>query len=90
LRRDEEVAWGWWWWRRRRRREAAAAWRAGYRRGHPAPSPEPRRESGAREGAYRREGEEGMRSFLKKNQELEYIFAPPDSHEKPEKLAKSI
>ena len=83
----------WWWWRRRRRRrrrEAAAARRAGHRRGRPAPSPEPRRESGAREGAYKREGEEGMRSFLKKNQELEYIFAPPDSHEKPEKLAKSI
>ena len=67
-----------------------AARRAGHRRGRPAPSPEPRREWGAREGAYRREGEEGMRSFLKENQELEYIFAPPDSHEKPEKLAKSI
>ena len=67
-----------------------AARRAGHRRGRLAPSPEPRRESGAREGACRREGEEGMRSFLKENQELEYIFAPPDSHEKPQKLAKSI
>jgi len=76
--------------RRRRRREAAAARRAGHRRGRPAPSPQSHRDSGAREGAYRREGEEGMRSFLKKNQELEYIFAPPDSHEKPQKLAKSI
>jgi hypothetical protein len=30
-----------------------------------------------------------MRSFLKENQELDYIFAPSDSHKKPQKLAKS-
>ena len=29
-----------------------------------------------------------MRSFLKKNQELEYISVPLDSLEKPQKLAK--
>ena len=62
----------------------------GHRRGRPAPSPEPRRESGAREGAYRRDEEAGMRILLKENQELEYIFAPPNSHEKPQKVAKSI
>ena len=42
------------------------------------------------EGGSVKEREGGMRSFLKENQELEYIFAPPDSHEKPQKLAKSI
>ena len=86
MRREEEGAW---WRAKRRRRVVAAARRAGHRRGHPTPSPRSRHDSGAREGAYRREREEGMRSFLKENQELEYIFALPDSHEKPPKLAKS-
>jgi hypothetical protein len=42
-----------------------------------------------RERIGEREREEGTRSFLKENQELEYIFAPPDSHEEPQKLGKS-